>query len=222
MTPWQPSLVKALSQPDAPPVLSRDLLKRYARAARGDRPVPDSTLTWWIRRAAEEGKLEAVQRGLYLNRVRGLPGRLADAVSNLQRDSVVSLNTVLGDAGVLNNPTRTVTAVVPIDAGYPPKLGRKRTKAGTVHFYGIPRRFLEAGDPLDRLEPIERFEHARATPEKALIDWLYLGRSARSSRTPPVLGDIDVELLNRRRLNRLAKAAGLSDALQQWLNPQGR
>jgi len=223
VTIWQARLVTALSQPDAPPVLSRDLLKRCAHTARGSHPVPDSTLTWWIRRAIEEGRLGAVQRGLYLNRFRGSPGRLADAVPNIHRDAVVSLNTVLGDAGVLNNPTRTVTAVAPLDAGYPPpKLGRKRTRAGTVHFYGIPRRILEAGSPADRLEPAERFQHPRATPEKALIDWLYLGRSARSKRTPPAPGDVDLELLNRRRLTRLANAAGLSDTLKQWLELQDR
>ena len=207
-----------LAQADAPPVLSRDLLQRLSRSARNGDPAPESTLTWWIRRAVDLGRLQPVLRALYLNRFRVPPGRLADAVQSMHKDAVVSLNTVLGDAGILNNPTHAVTTVVPIDAGHPPpKLGRKSTKAGTVHFYGMPRRILEAGKPEDRLEPLDRLEHPRATPEKALLDWLYLGHSPRSRRTPPALGDMDIELLNRQRLRRLAKAAGTSDILEQWM-----
>lgn len=219
MNGWQVRLARAISEPHAPSVLSRDLLERYARSARHGETVPGSTLTWWTRRAVDEARLEPVQRGLYLNRFRAVPGRLADTVTSFHRDAVVSLNTVLGDAGVLNNPTRVVTAVVPIDPGFPPpQLGRKRTKAGILHFFGLPRRVLEAGKPADRLEPEERFEHPQATPEKALIDWLYLANSARSKRTMPARDDIDVTMLNRTRLRRLAKAAQLSETLDQWLD----
>ena len=217
MIDWQTKLVQALRQTDAPPVLTRDLLERLARNARDGRPLPASTLSWWIRRAVETAQFVPVHRGLYLNRFRNPPGMLADTVMFFHRDAVVSLNTALGNAGVLNNPAHTVTAVVPIDAGYPPpKLGRRRSQAGTLHFFGLPRRVLEAGALADRLEPRERFEHPRATPEKALLDWLYLGQSARSRRTTPARGDIDVALLNERRLRRLAKAAQLTDVLMQW------
>jgi hypothetical protein len=220
MIAWQSRLASALAEPGAPPVLPRDLLRRFARSARGQ-AVPESTLTWWIRNAAATAQLQAVQRGLYLNRFRNPPGKLADAISFFHRDAVVSLSTVLGDAGVLNNPSRAVTAVVPIDIGFPaPKLGRHRSLAGTFHFHGMPRRILEAGTLADRLEPPERFEHPRATPEKALLDWLYLGRSSRSRRTLPPPDDIDMELLDQRRLRRLARAARLTDALAEWRGAQ--
>lgn len=218
MSAWQANIVRALARLDAPPVLNRDLLQRFARSASDGRPVPASTLTWWIRRAVEEGKLDAVQRGLYLNRFRASAGRLADAVTSFHKDAVVSLNTVLGDAGVLNNPSRVVTAVVPIDKGFPPpRLGRRQTRAGTLHFFGLPRAVLEAGSPADRLAPVERFEHPRASPEKALLDWLYLARSARSRRTPPARGDVDLSQLDARRLRRLARAMKLEDELSRWL-----
>lgn len=216
MIRWQSRLAGALSEPGAPPVLPRDLLRRFARSARGQ-TVPESTLTWWIRNVTATGQLHAMQRGLYLNRFRNPPGQLADAISFFHRDAVVSLNTVLGDTGVLNNPSRIVTAVVPIDTGFPaPKLGRRRSLAGTFHFHGMPRRILEAGTVSDRLEPPGRFEHLRATPEKALVDWLYLGRSSRSRRTPPPPDDIDMGSLDPRRLRRLARAAHLTDALGEW------
>lgn len=220
MIAWQSRLASALAEPGAPPVLPRDLLRRFARSARGQ-PVPESTLTLWIGNATATGQLQAVQRGLYLNRFRNRPGQLVDAIPFFHRDAVVSLNTVLGDAGVLNNPSRVVTAIVPIDTGFPaPKLGRRRSLSGTFHFYGMPRRILEAGTVSDRLQPPERFEHLRATPEKALLDCLYLGRSPRSGRTPPPPGDLDVDMLDRRRLRRLAKAAYLTDALNEWKEGQ--
>ncbi len=133
---------------------------------------------------------------------------LADAIAWFHTDAVVSLNTVLGDSGILNNPTTVVTAVVPIDRGrHPPaRLGRKATLAGIVHFFGIPRHILQAGKPEDRLEAEEQYEHSRATPEKALVDWIYLGSSPRSRRTPPPRDDIGMELLDARRLRRLIVA----------------
>jgi hypothetical protein len=218
MKPWQVRLEKLLSDADAPPALTRDLLDRFARSARNGRTVPKSTLSWWIRQAVTAGKLVLVQRGLYLNQFRGIPGLLADTVPLLHKDAVVSLNTVLGDAGVLNNPSTTVTAVVPLDSESTlPHLGRCSTKAGTLHFYGMPRRILEAGKPRDRLEPEDRYEHARATPEKALMDWLYLAQSPRSNRTPPPRNDIDISLLTIRRLRRLADAVGLAEELKRCI-----
>ena len=217
MIAWRSRLAEALAQADAPPVLTRDLIGRFARTARGNQAVPDSTLSLWIRQAADTGRLQAVQRGLYLNHFRAVPGQLADTVAFFHRDAVVSLNTVLGDAGVLNNPSRTVTAVVPIDAGFPPpKLGRRTSMAGMLQFHGLPRRILEAGALADRLEPREQFEHLRATPEKALLDRLYLGQSGRSHVTLPAPDDVDMDLLNGKRLRRLAKAAQLADTLARW------
>ena len=169
-------------------------------------------------REVDDGNLFAVQRGLYLNHFRAVPGTLADTVPLFHKDAVVSLNTVLGDAGILNNPSNTVTAVVPLDPDSPlPHLGRKTTQAGSLHFFGMPRRVLQAGKPGDRLEAEHRFGHARATPEKALMDWLYLGQSPRSNRTLPARQDIDIALLKQPRLRRLAAAARLTDNLVTWL-----
>jgi hypothetical protein len=182
--------------------------------------VPKSTLSWWIRQAVDAEKLVLVQRGLYLNHFKAIPGRLADTVPLVHKDAVVSLNSVLGDAGVLNNPSNTVTAVVPLDQNSPPPhLGRKSTKAGNLHFFGMPRRVLQAGKPHDRLEPVDKFDHARATPEKALVDWLYLAQSPRSNRTRPPRQDIDFALLKLPRLRRLALLVGLNDELLAWIDP---
>lgn len=220
MSKWQLNLERALSRPDAPPVMSRDLLSRFARTANRNLLVPVSSLTHWQKSMVKKDKLQPIQRGLYFNRFRSNRVIMADVVPWLHQDAVVSLNTVLGDSGVLNNPVTVVTAIVPIDKNAPPpaRLGRKTTRAGIVHFFAMPRRIVEAGKPRDRLEPTELFNHARATPEKALVDWLYLGLSPRSNRTPPPREDIDVELLDRRKLIRIAAAANLRQEMEQWLN----
>jgi hypothetical protein len=222
MKDWQAQLETDLSASDAPAVMSRALLARFARTAYGQ-SLPPSSLTYWLKRARARGKLSMIQRGLFLNRFRVPAGQLADAAAWLRTDAVVSLNTVLGDAGVLNNPSHTVTAVVPVDRGNVlPRLGRQATRAGIFHFFGIPRRVLEAGSVADRLAEDARYEHPRATPEKALLDWLYLASSPRSHRTFPPLTDIDFELLDGKRLDRLAKAAGMVDVLHTWREGRAR
>ncbi|MDZ7749791.1 MAG: nucleotidyl transferase AbiEii/AbiGii toxin family protein [Halofilum sp. (in: g-proteobacteria)] len=74
MKPWQIRLQRTLARPDAPPVLTRDLLSRFARSARDGEPVPASSLSHWIRGAVAEDRLRPVQRGLYLNAFRAHPG----------------------------------------------------------------------------------------------------------------------------------------------------
>lgn len=222
MTPWQIEFESRLGAATAPPVLSRDLLARMARSAHGNRTLPVSSLSHWLKSAQARGKLPRIQRGLYLNAFRSPPGRLADAAPWLRTDSVVSLNTVLGEAGVLNNISRAITAVVPIESdGPPPQLGRKTTAGGIFHFFGLPRRILEAGAADDRLQPGPGIEHARATPEKALLDWLYLAASPHSHRTWPPRSDVDVSLLDPRRLRRLARAMGMTDILDTWMARTG-
>lgn len=217
MNDWRAILEEHLAAADAPAVLNRALLARFARSAKG-RPVAPSSLSYWLKSARVRGKLPAVQRGLFLNRWRRPAGTLADAAPWLRTDAVVSLNSVLGDAGVLNNPSHAVTAVVPLDRGAPPpRLGRQRTRAGSLHFFGLPRRILEAGATADRLSREQQHDHPRATPEKALLDWLYLAASPRSHRTWPPPADLDMDLLNLQRLRRLAKAADMQDVLQTWL-----
>ena len=218
MQTWQIRFEEQLGASAAPPVVSRDLLARLARSARSQRAVPASSLTHWLRTAQRRGKLRPVQRGLYLNGFRARPGQAADATPWLRADAVVSLNTVLGEAGVLNNPAHTLTAVVPIDqAAPPPHLGRQRTQAGVFHFFGLPRRILESGAVHARLDSNGGFEHPRATPEKALLDWLYLAASPRSHRTFPPRGDLDMTMLDAKRLRHLAAAAGMANVLKTWL-----
>lgn len=216
MIAWKQTLERQLSEPGAPAAISLGALSRAAAIARGG-AVPDRTVHAWIKDAVARDRLASVVRGLYLNRFTLPPGRLADAVPHLRRDAVVSLHSALDEAGAYNNPPHGVTAVVPLDPGPTrPRTGVLATAQGPVYLRSLPRRILEAGAVEDRLDLDRGIAHPRATAEKALLDWLYLARSPRSTLAPPMLGDVDLDELDRARLKRLANAMGLEDTLARW------
>ena len=217
MTPWKQELERRLSEPGAPPALPLTALARTAAIARGQ-PVPDSSLHDWIADAVARQRLAPVIRGLYLNRFTSPQGRLADAVPYLRRDAVVSLHSALDEAGLYNNPPAGVTAIVPLDPGPTrPRVGRIDTQQGPAFIRAMPRRFLEAGEIDDRLDFDRSATHPQATAEKALLDWLYLAASPRSTLAPPARHDVDVQQLDRTRLGRLAEKMELQKTLADWL-----
>jgi hypothetical protein len=216
LTPWKQALERQLSEAGAPAALTLTAIERAAHIARGE-TVPKQTLYLWINDALERDRLLAVTRGLYLNRFTSPAGRLADAVPFLRRDAVVSLNSALDEAGVYNNPPAGVTAVVPLDTGpVRPRVGTIETSQGNVFIRAMPRRMLEAGPIEDRLDLERSLMHPQASAEKALLDWLYLAQSPRSTLTAPALYDVDLRELNGAKLNRLAKAMGLRETLSAW------
>lgn len=216
MTPWKQALEKQLSAVGAPAALTLTAIARCAQSARGE-PVPKQTLHQWINDAATRGRLQVVTRGLYLNRFTSPPGRLADAVPFLRRDAVVSLQSALDEAGAYNNPPAGVTAVVPLDSGsVRPRVGRIETANGSVFIRAMPRRLLEAGAIEDRLDPDRSLTHPQASAEKALLDWLYLAQSPRSTLTAPALHDLELDALDNAKLARLAKAMRLEATMHAW------
>ena len=63
-------------------------------------------------------------------------------------------------------------------------------------------------------------KYPRATPEKALLDWLYLGTSRYSKISGPPL-DLELERLVASRLRRLARKMGLTEELAAWRTRKG-
>jgi len=210
---WTTQLELALADPNALRVLDKLSIVQLANDARPG--VSEPTVERWIQEAVSANRLQRVVRGLYLNNLISPPARLAEAAVWLRPGAIVSLQTVLGDSGVWNNFTPWVTAIVPLAKRYTtPSLGRLDTTGGTFLFRGMPESILEAGRESDRLAP--NVTYRRATSEAALLHWLYFSESPRSGMSSPPV-DINLDSLNLRRIDRLAKAMRLDAPLRTWL-----
>lgn len=200
---------------DAPRVLSVPMI---AAVLANRRKLPArNTLFRWIREQTKSGALRPVTRGLYLNQLaRPLP-TAADAAGFVRGGAIVSLQTVLGEAGITNNYSDIVTCVVPHSKEHKPSVRPVKAERMEFRFHAMPARFLDehAGDLEDRLDL--DFKYLRATPEKALLDWIYLGASMRTKIAGPPF-DIDAGRLKKARLHRLAKAMNLQPQLKTYLN----
>ena len=200
---------------DAPRVLTVPML---AAALSDGRSLPArGTLFNWLRAQRKSGVLRPVTRGLYLNALALPRPQAAEAAAYVRSGAVVSLQTVLGDCAVTNNYSDIVTCVVPIRDGVAPSSRPVKAPRIEFRFHAMPIRYLDerAGALADRLDL--DVAYARATPEKALLDWIYLGASPRTRLSGPPL-DIEFEKLNMPRLRRLAKAMGLGTALADYLS----
>ncbi|OGT79760.1 MAG: hypothetical protein A3H91_06280 [Gammaproteobacteria bacterium RIFCSPLOWO2_02_FULL_61_13] len=213
---WKRLAELALISPGAPRVVTIQDLQSYAMLNAGRQPSA-SALTRWVRSLNETGKLQQVTRGVYLNRLAGPSVHPAEASQYIRRGAVVSLAWVLERSGALSNFGDTVTCVVPQGSDFsPPRVGERQTTAGPFRFYALPIAVLNAGR--ENIEDVQdlHFAYPRATPERALLDWIYLGASVRSRLSlPPV--DIQLHQMNRPRLKRLAGAMGIARQWAAWL-----
>jgi hypothetical protein len=209
---WSTRLELMLAESSALRVLDTASIIQLAKNVRQDISKP--SVERWIQETVAADRLRRVVRGLFLNRLIAPPAQLCEAAVWLRPGAVLSLQTVLGDSGVWNNYTEWVTAVVPLSSRYTtPSLGTLETGAGTFVFRGVPERVLETGAEKDRL--IAGVGYRRATPEAALLHWLYLSGSPRSRMSPPPL-DLDLGALDLKRLKRLAVGMHLDANLAIW------
>ena len=216
------AILRLLRDPDCPRVLSSRELGLWLAAS--GIVISEATFKRWVSSMREAGLLKTVRRGLYLNGLAQLPVQPDEAASHIARGAIVSLQKVLGDAGVLNNFTSRITCVVAlppeksaegkVSFGYAqPSTGQVKTRAGIFTFQALPFDLIYKAGAMD--DCLEQLPYQRATPEKAFLDWLYLGASPRSPMTPPPL-DLEFGRLNQARLSRLASAMGLKQELEAW------
>lgn len=175
-----------------------------------------NTVFRWIRDQTDAGVLRRITRGLYLNRLARPEPTAAEAAGFVRSGAIVSLQMVLGDAGITNSYADIVTAVLPVHGGIAQSSRSVVANGIEYRFHAMPARLLddEAGDLQDRMDLAVRY--ARATPEKALLDWIYLGESPRTRLAPPPL-DIDLTRMDKRRLKRLAARMKLAEQLDEYL-----
>lgn len=180
-------------------------------------PPSRPTFERWISEAVQAGKLKKIRAGIFVNAAGNASVSPAAAAGFIRRSAIPSLSWVLEQNWILNNFGDVMTCTVPMAPGLQvPNLSAVKTQHGTYQFRALPWRLQE----LDAL-PVEdwrdnRYAHPRATPEKAFCDWLYLGRSPRSSlRSPPL--DLDYDKFNKARLRRIVGAMGIQEAFEHWL-----
>lgn len=212
---WKLQAVRALGEPSAPRVFDQAQLRAWM-ASHGEVP-PQRTLLRALGEWEAAGFIHRVARGLYLNRQARPIVLLDEAAAFLREGAVVSLATVLGRAGVLNNPTHWVTAIVPSTAKGPAEI---EADSGSFFRFGHVRPdLLPAPGTPEAADAYVPYAKARtATPEKALLDWLYLTSTPRGAvRWPlPPAHDWDLGDLDRGRLERLAQAMGLEPLLAEF------
>jgi hypothetical protein len=175
-----------------------------------------NTLFRWVRDQVAGGTLRPVTRGLYLNQLAAPRPTAAEAAGFVRTGAIVSLQTVLGEAGITNNFPDVVTSVLPHERGRVPSVRPVKAADVEFRFHSMPARLLDdrAGELEDRMDLDVKY--SRATPEKAWLDWLYLGASRYSKIAGPPL-DLELERLDASRLRRLARSMGLTEGLKAWL-----
>ena len=164
----------------------------------------------------EESHVIRVRRGIYLNaQIDPLPS-LGEVVPWLRKEAVVSLSYALGQAKVLKRYSdQWVTSVLPLQTSR--AVGVFREGPRIFQFAGLRPDLLPASaDPTwggDAYVPEARV--ATATPEKALLDWLYLARNSFHWRTPEP-DALNWERLDLGRAKRLAQRMGLTDVWRKF------
>lgn len=215
---WKLAVEARLMKSSTPEVLTSGMVQAMARFTQHEEPSP-ATFQRWLKDMTATGKLQPVIRGVYLNRMGHNDVSPAAASHWIRSRSIVSLCWVLEQAGVTNNFGGAITCVIPTDPTWTnPQVGERKTTAGVFGFYAMPARLLNLGEVTDKLDDIQdsHFDYPRATPEKALLDWIYLGASHRSRMTLPPM-DLQIGSMDKRKLRRLSKQMAIQGHLNDWL-----
>jgi hypothetical protein len=221
---WEDMMDKFLYGYKAPRLMSTMALYKIAQEAK--LTITRKTFHLMVKDMKSAGKLVQVRKGLYAN-LRALPQVVpAEAAQYLFPGAVVSLQYVLGAFGVINNPPRAVTVVAPIQdidgKRIPPSVRTLTGEFSEYRVHALPAWLFtgKAGSLEDREDGSVRY-YRRATPEKALVDWIYLAGSPHS-RLPMPPFDTDIEDLDMDRLLRLGKNAGIEERLRGFIDGLGR
>lgn len=205
-----------LAKPGAPRVFSPSSLAQWLEEQ--GLQTPGRTLTESLGVWTATGAIDRVTSRIYLNGRATPRPTLDEAAAYIRPGAVVSLQRVLGQHGVLNNPSHWITAVVSSEDTT--KVGRVETEKAVFRFAALPSQMIvRPGDKLYALA-IEPDRPWVATPEKALLDWLHLANTPRGAAAWPLPGayDWDLDLLDMGRLQILAKELGVESVLGNFVS----
>jgi hypothetical protein len=210
---WKFALLGALATPSAPRVLTAASFHALAKKIRPQ--VNPATSRELVGHFLHGGALRRVTSGTFLNRRALPPAELYEAAPIIRKGAVLSLHSVLGEAGVLNDPSRIVTCILSTSKNLLPRLGELKTEAGSFRFYGLAERFFPKTSEEERemLQPSRPCAVFR--PEVALLQWLHLASLKRSSITELPL-DLDLEPIDLDLVVRLAERLRVFPLWQVW------
>ncbi len=198
---------------NAAPVLNQFEIDRIVEAVGATRGTSRASLFRTIDRAIANRMFERLCRGVYLNLRRQPKASYADATEYVCPGAIVSLQTVLGDAGVLDNfTTDMVTCVVPRPQEKTSVTVPRDIRNFTFNVMAAPAALPEMGFPILTGEG-----YRRATPELAFCHWLYLSLQPRSEVTSPSL-EIDTGRMAMKKVRAIAEKIGIGHELETWLH----
>lgn len=209
------ALAERLASPGAPRVFTPAILHAWLdeRGVQSSRRHLGNLLT----QASAAGLVARAAHGLFINNQASPRPLPEEAAPFIRRDAVVSLQRALGRAGAINNPSNWITCVIPYGAGIAG--GQVQVGPSTFQFHKIsPALFMNKDHPLHH-DAVVSGQPWVATPEKALLDWIYLSRQPRANISAPALHDVEMDMLDPDRLDRLAEAMSLTQALEAWQSP---
>jgi hypothetical protein len=207
-------LTELLSQNETIRIFGIAGLREYA--AQHDVHISERQTGLFIEYALHHNFICRIKHGIYTNNICTNAATTEEAAQLIRKNAIVSLHTVLGDCELIPNYPNEIYSIIPIvDGGAKPNLKTIPTESGDFHFKGIKSDIVEAGEYLDRLDVHSRIP--KATPEAALIHWIYLSQARRSSMQQPSL-ECNINLLDLERLNRLAVATNLVKTTDLWLD----
>lgn len=216
MSDWRFELLGLLEGSASHRVCSTAELAALVRAVRPR--AASATVQKAIEGLVAAKALMKVGKGVYVNRLSWPPTELGEVTPLIRHGAVVSLHSVLGECGLLNNIPAIVTAALPLSAERAPNVGEVRTSGGQVfRFHALPERFFPTSpaDARRLLQPTRFFPIAR--PEVALCHWFYLADSHRSKMLRPPR-DVDLSVLDLDLLQTLVRKWQLEHPVMDWLS----
>jgi hypothetical protein len=221
---WRIDMMRDIKGLMKPRFLTTEGIRKMAAKKRPG--IADSTVHRWINEMEKAGFLRSVQSGIYANLL-AIPAPVPDqAASLLRHGAIVSLQSALREAGVDNNPSGIVTAIIPVESYTVknfPRPGEFTTPFGRFRFYTMKAELFseDIGREDDLYDP--RKIYRMATPEKAILDWIYISHSTRigksdNRRMAPPHMDLDLENVSIAKMTRMAERMGISEQFNEWLD----
>lgn len=208
---WRGRAVAWLAGEAAPAALTMASLRAGCSKAAGA-PVGEGALRRAIADWERSGALRKARKGAWINAAGNTRGRAEDLLALARPGSVASLHSALGMAGAHRSPSVMAFGVCRAPDGEGAEMGALHTAAGQLNFYGLPERFFERG----RGWTVQGPRHARFAPEKALLDWIWLGSAAGAIPQPSHM-DIDLDKLDLRKAEAWSDALSMRDKFAAWL-----